>query len=97
MLHSLERLQLDWVDIVYAHRHDAETPMEEEIVRAFNHLINTGKAFYWGTSEWSAERINEANLIAKQLGLIGPVVEQPKYNLLWRHRFESEYAHIYGV
>ena len=46
MLHSLERLQLDWVDIVYAHRHDAETPMEEEIVRAFNHLINTGKAFY---------------------------------------------------
>jgi aryl-alcohol dehydrogenase-like predicted oxidoreductase len=64
MLHPLERLQLDWVDIIYAHRHDAETPMEE-IVRAFNCLINTGKAFYWGRSEWSAERINEANLTAQ--------------------------------
>jgi voltage-dependent potassium channel beta subunit len=94
MLHSLERLQLDYVDLVFAHRHDPDTPMEE-IVRAFNYLINTGKAFYWGTSEWSAERINEANMIAKQLGLIGPVMEQPKYNLLWRHRVETEFARIY--
>ncbi|OAA68579.1 Aldo/keto reductase [Niveomyces insectorum RCEF 264] len=94
LLASLKRLQLDYVDIVYAHRHDAETPMEE-IVRAFNHVIDRGLAFYWGTSEWSAERIAEANLIAQQLGLVGPVVEQPKYNLLWRHRVEAEYARLY--
>ncbi|KKY24296.1 putative aldo keto [Phaeomoniella chlamydospora] len=96
MLHSLERLQLDYVDLVYAHRHDPDTPMEE-VVRAFNHLINAGKAFYWGTSEWPSERIHEANLIAQRLGLIGPAMEQPKYNLLWRHRVESEYARIYDV
>jgi aryl-alcohol dehydrogenase-like predicted oxidoreductase len=60
-----------------------------------NFLINQGKALYWGTSEWSAEDIMEANLIAKDLGLIAPIVEQPQYNLLHRSRFEREYAKLY--
>jgi len=70
---SLKRLNLEYVDLIYAHRPDKLTPMEE-VVRAFNHLINTGKAFYWGTSEWSAEEISDAWRVADKLGLIGPVV-----------------------
>lgn len=70
---SLKRLGLDYVDLIYAHRPDKLTPMEET-VRAFNHVINQGKAFYWGTSEWSAEEIQDAWRIADKLGLIGPVV-----------------------
>lgn len=70
---SLKRLNLEYVDLIYAHRPDKLTPMEE-VVRAFNHLINTGKAFYWGTSEWSAEEITDAWRVADKLGLIGPVV-----------------------
>ncbi|KAJ1561026.1 hypothetical protein HK096_006274, partial [Nowakowskiella sp. JEL0078] len=91
---SLERLQLSYVDIVFAHRPDNFTPTEE-IVRAFNWVIEKGWAFYWGTSEWSAEQITEAQGIAERLGLIGPVVEQPQYNLLARERFEKEYAPLY--
>jgi voltage-dependent potassium channel beta subunit len=92
---SLKRLQMDYVDIVYAHRPDPDTPMEE-IVRAFNHVIDQGKAFYWGTSEWSAEQISEAHGIAQRLGLVGPVVEQPQYNMFWRERVEKEYAPLYA-
>ncbi|KAJ5381908.1 uncharacterized protein N7496_004336 [Penicillium cataractarum] len=91
---SLKRLDLPYVDIVYAHRPDRDTPMEE-IVRAFNYLINNGKAFYWGTSEWSASEISDAWRIADKLGLIGPVVEQPQYNLLVRDRVEKEYRWLY--
>lgn len=91
---SLKRLDLPYVDIVYAHRPDRETPMEE-IVRGFNYLINNGKAFYWGTSEWSASEISDAWRIADKLGLIGPVVEQPQYNLLVRERVEKEYRWLY--
>ncbi|KAF3396465.1 putative voltage-gated potassium channel subunit beta [Penicillium rolfsii] len=91
---SLKRLDLPYVDIVYAHRPDRDTPMEE-IVRGFNYLINTGKAFYWGTSEWSASEIADAWRIADKLGLIGPVVEQPQYNLLARDRVEKEYRWLY--
>ncbi|CAG8774000.1 10727_t:CDS:2, partial [Acaulospora morrowiae] len=72
---SLKRLGLDYVDIVYAHRPDPDTPMQE-IVRAFDFLINQGKAFYWGTSEWSAQLITEAIGTANQLGLIPPLAEQ---------------------
>jgi aryl-alcohol dehydrogenase-like predicted oxidoreductase len=61
-----------------------------------NYLIDTGKTFYWGTSEWPASDIIEANLIAQRLGLIGPIVEQPQYNLLHRTRFEVEYAKLYS-
>jgi voltage-dependent potassium channel beta subunit len=93
---SLDRLDLEYVDIVYAHRPDRLTPMEET-VRAFNHVIEIkGWALYWGTSEWSADEIAEACGIAKQLGLIGPVVEQPCYNLLARKKVEGEFQRLYS-
>ncbi|KAL2211802.1 Aldo/keto reductase [Sarocladium strictum] len=92
---SLERMQLRYVDIVYAHRPDRLTPMEET-VRAFNHVIDRGLAFYWGTSEWSADEINEAVGIARDLRLIGPVVEQPHYNILVRNKVESEFQRLYS-
>ncbi|KAG0266318.1 hypothetical protein DFQ27_009854 [Actinomortierella ambigua] len=91
---SLKRLQLDYVDLIYAHRPDPDTPMEE-IVRAFNHIINTGKAFYWGTSEWTAQQITEAHLVAQRLNLVGPLMEQPQYNMFHRDRVEKEYLPLY--
>ncbi|PHH72836.1 hypothetical protein CDD82_5783 [Ophiocordyceps australis] len=91
---SLQRLQLDYVDIIYAHRPDRQTPMEET-VRAFNHIINTGKAFYWGTSEWDPDEIAQAWRFADRLGLIGPVTEQPAYNMIDREKVEKTYAHLY--
>lgn len=91
---SLERLSLDYVDIVYAHFPDRETPIEET-VRAFNHVINQGKALYWGTSSWSAPEIAAACGIADRLGLIRPIVEQPCYNMLDRERVEKEYDYLY--
>ncbi|GAA6042786.1 hypothetical protein JCM8097_007479 [Rhodosporidiobolus ruineniae] len=87
---SLKRLQLDYVDIVLAHRPDVATPIEET-VRAFNYLIDQGLTYYWGTSEWTAAQIIEAQGIADRLGLVGPVVEQPQYSLLHREKFEVEY------
>jgi voltage-dependent potassium channel beta subunit len=93
---SLKRLDLEYVDVVYAHRPDRLTPMEET-VRAFNHVIEQkGWALYWGTSEWSADEIAEACGIAKQLGLIGPVVEQPMYNLITRKKVEGEFQRLYA-
>ncbi|KAI9374711.1 NADP-dependent oxidoreductase domain-containing protein [Aspergillus egyptiacus] len=91
---SLERLQLDYVDIIYAHRPDRLTPMEE-VVRAFNFVIDKGWAFYWGTSEWSADEITEACGIAKSLGLIAPIVEQPLYNMLDREKVEGQFQRLY--
>ncbi len=91
---SLARLQMDYVDLVFAHRPDLHTPIEET-VRAFNYLIEQGKAFYWGTSEWSAAQIAEAHGVARRLGLIAPLMEQPQYNMFHRDRFEVEYAHLY--
>ncbi|PYH49413.1 putative voltage-gated K+ channel beta subunit (KCNAB) [Aspergillus saccharolyticus JOP 1030-1] len=92
---SLERLQLDYVDIIYAHRPDRLTPMEET-VRAFNHVIEKGWAFYWGTSEWSADEISEACGIARALGLIAPIVEQPQYNMLTRQKVEGQFQRLYS-
>ncbi|KAJ3018515.1 hypothetical protein HKX48_002836 [Thoreauomyces humboldtii] len=92
---SLARLQLDYVDLIYAHRPDNLTPMEE-IVRAFNWVIDRGYAFYWGTSEWSAEQISHAHSVADRLGLIGPLMEQPQYSMLSRLRFEQEYKPLYA-
>ncbi len=93
---SLQRMDLEYVDIVYAHRPDRLTPMEE-VVRAFNHVIEIkGWAMYWGTSEWSADEIAEACGIAKQLGLIAPIVEQPQYNLLARKKVEGEFQRLYS-
>jgi voltage-dependent potassium channel beta subunit len=91
---ALERLQLDYVDLVYCHRPDRHTPIEET-VRAMNHVIDQGKAFYWGTSEWNAEEIAMAWAVAERLGLIGPLMEQPEYNMLARDRVEREYALLY--
>jgi voltage-dependent potassium channel beta subunit len=91
---SLQRLQLDYVDLIYCHRPDRHTPIEET-VRAMNHVIDTGKAFYWGTSEWNSEEIAMAWGVAERLGLIGPVMEQPQYNMLYRDRVEREYALLY--
>jgi len=91
---SLKRLQLEYVDLVFCHRPDPKTPIEET-VRAMNYLISHGKAFYWGTSEWSAREYTEATEIAKRLGLIPPLMEQPQYNMLHRTRFEVEYEPLY--
>jgi voltage-dependent potassium channel beta subunit len=91
---SLERMGLDFVDLVYCHRPDPETPIEET-VWAMSDMITAGKALYWGTSEWPAEAIREAWDIADRHNLHKPVVEQPQYNLLWRDRVEQEYAPLY--
>lgn len=91
---SLKRLQMDYVDLIFCHRPDKYTPIEET-VWAMNHIINQGKAFYWGTSEWSARQITEAIGIARREHLIPPLMEQPEYNMLHRERVEKEYAPLY--
>ena len=91
---SLERLGLDFVDLVFCHRPDPETPVEET-VWAMHDMIAAGKAHYWGTSEWSAESIRAAWRFAHDNHLHAPVMEQPQYNLLWRDRVEQEYAPLY--
>ncbi|KAI9015338.1 NADP-dependent oxidoreductase domain-containing protein, partial [Hyaloraphidium curvatum] len=91
---SLERMGLDYVDMVFAHRPDDMVPMEET-VRAFNHILDRGWAFYWGCSEWSAAQIVEAHKVAKELGMVGPAMEQPQYNMFVRERFEVEYKPLY--
>ncbi|OSX67193.1 hypothetical protein POSPLADRAFT_1072224 [Postia placenta MAD-698-R-SB12] len=91
---SLERLGLDYVDVLFAHRPDISVPMEET-VRAFNFVIEKGWAFYWATSEWSAREIEEAYHVADKLGLIPPIAEQCQHHMFHRERPESEYAPIY--
>ncbi|KAH6638076.1 voltage-gated potassium channel subunit beta-1 channel subunit beta-1 [Boeremia exigua] len=91
---SLKRLQHDYVDVVFAHRHDPDVPMKE-IVEAFTQAIHMNLAYYWGTSEWSAAQIQEATEIAEKYHLIAPIVEQPQYNAFHRERFEKEYAPLY--
>ena len=91
---SLRRFGLDHIDLVYCHRPDPHTPVEET-VRAMNDLISQGKALYWGTSEWSADEVRAAWLIADRHGWHKPVVEQPQYHLFHRRRVEQEYARLY--
>jgi voltage-dependent potassium channel beta subunit len=91
---ALKRLQVDYLDLYFCHRPDKNTPMEE-IVWTMNHLIQQGKIFYWGTSEWSAQEIMEAHMVAKSLHLIGPSMEQPQYNMFHREKIEVEYKQIY--
>lgn len=93
---ALKRLQTDYVDLIFCHRPDPRTPIEET-VRAMNTIIESGRAFYWGTSEWSAAQLMEAHGIARQLGLIGPLMEQPQYNMFHRDRVEREYAPLYDA
>ena len=91
---SLERLQLDYVDLIYCHRPDKTTPIEET-VWAMHNIIEWGKAMYWGTSEWSAAEIVAAIEIAERHHLHKPITEQPVYNLFERHRFSREYERVY--
>ncbi|KAL7415382.1 Aldo/keto reductase [Mrakia frigida] len=91
----LARLGLDYVDIIFCHCFDPEVEMEE-IVRGFNHLINQGKILYWGTSTWTAAQIESAITVAKELNLVGPVAEQPCYNLIdSRASFEGDLLPIF--
>jgi voltage-dependent potassium channel beta subunit len=91
---SLERFGLDHLDIVYCHRPDPETPIEET-VGAMSDIVASGRAHYWGTSEWSADEIRAAWNVAERHHLHKPVVEQPEYNLFNRRKVEREYARLY--
>jgi len=91
---ALGRLQLDYVDLVFCHRPDFCTPLEET-VRAMSHVVDSGKAFYWGTSEWTAEQIRAAWEIARREHLDPPAMEQPQYNMFNRERVEKEYLRLY--
>ncbi|MCX5542558.1 MULTISPECIES: potassium channel beta subunit family protein [Paraburkholderia] len=91
---SLKRLQLDYVDLVFCHRPDPNTPVEET-VWAMSDMITRGKALYWGTSEWSADEIRAAWEIAERHHLHKPAMEQPQYNLFHRTRVEDEYRRLY--
>lgn len=91
---SLKRMNLDFIDLVYCHRPDPLTPIEET-VHAMSDMITQGKALYWGTSEWSADEIRAAWCIADKHNLHKPVMEQPQYNLFHRKRVEHEYARLY--
>jgi voltage-dependent potassium channel beta subunit len=91
---SLERLGLDFVDLVFCHRADPNTPIEET-VWAMSDMVESGKALYWGTSEWTADEIRAAWDIADRHHLHKPVMEQPQYNILWRDRVEKEYSRLY--
>jgi len=91
---SLERFGLDHLDLIYCHRPDPDTPIEET-VRAMSDAIDRGKALYWGTSEWAADEIRAAYDVAERYGWHKPVVEQPQYNLFHRDRIETEYARLY--
>jgi len=91
---ALDRFQTDYLDLFFCHRPDKNTPMEET-VWAMNHLIQQGKILYWGTSEWSAQELMEAHMVARDLRLIGPTMEQPQYNMFHREKVEVEYDKIY--
>lgn len=91
---ALHRLQVEYLDLYFCHRPDKQTPIEET-VWSMHQLILSGKILYWGTSEWSAQEIMEAHMVAQRYNLIGPVVEQPQYNMLVRDKVEVEYSQIY--
>jgi voltage-dependent potassium channel beta subunit len=91
---TLERMQMDFVDLIYCHRADKETPIEETVF-AMHDIISQGKALYWGTSEWSADEIRAAYEIAERHHLHKPVMEQPEYNMLNRAKVETEFARLY--
>jgi len=91
---SLQRLQLEYVDVIYCHRPDKTTPIEET-VWAMHNIIEWGKAIYWGTSEWDADEIVAAIQIAEKHHLHKPITEQPEYNLFERERFEKRYARMF--
>lgn len=91
---ALDRLRVDYLDMYFCHRADPDTPVLET-VWAMDTLVRQGKVLYWGTSEWPAERIEEAHRVARENHLVPPSMEQPEYNLLHRERVEKEYASLY--
>jgi len=91
---ALRRLQVDYLDLYFCHRPDANTPIEET-VRAMGDLVAQGKVLYWGTSEWSAGEIAEAAGVARALGCAPPTMEQPEYNMFERAKVEREFARLY--
>uniref|UniRef100_D5X0J5 Aldo/keto reductase n=2 Tax=Thiomonas TaxID=32012 RepID=D5X0J5_THIK1 len=91
---SLKRMGLDFIDLIFCHRPDPHTPIEET-VWALHNVIEQGKALYWGTSEWSADEIRAAYEVAERHHLHKPVMEQPQYHLFHRKRVEQEYARLY--
>jgi voltage-dependent potassium channel beta subunit len=91
---AIERMDCEYLDLYFCHRPDREVPMEE-VVRAMSDLVQQGKVMYWGTSEWSAQEIQEAYGVARQYNLVPPQMEQPEYNMFQRERFEVEYARLY--
>ena len=91
---ALKRLQLEYLDLYFWHRPDKNTPIAET-VWTMHQLIMQGKILYWGTSEWSAQEIMEAHMVAQQHHLIGPVMEQPQYNMFHRDKVEVEFDQIY--
>ena len=91
---ALKRFQLDYLDLFLCHRPDKQTPIEET-VWSMHQLVMQGKILYWGTSEWSAQEIMEAHMFAKQNHLIGPIVEQPEYNMFCRDKIEAEFSQMY--
>jgi len=93
---AIKRLRVDYLDLYFCHRPDVDTPIEET-VRAMHNLILQGKVLYWGTSEWSAQQITEAHLIARRDGLTPPTMEQPQYNLFEREKVEAEYLPLYDI
>ena len=91
---SLKRFDMDYVDIVYCHRADPNTPIEET-ARAMSDIVQSGRAIYWGVSEWSADEIRAAWNVCDKYGWHKPITEQPQYNLFHRERVEKEYARLY--
>jgi voltage-dependent potassium channel beta subunit len=91
---ALQRMQTDYVDLIFCHRPDLHTPIEET-VRAMDQVIRSGKAFYWGTSEWSAQQIQQAYQIAREYNLRPPLMDQPQYNMFHRDKVESEFKPLY--
>jgi voltage-dependent potassium channel beta subunit len=91
---ALQRLQLEYLDLYFCHRPDPAVPIEE-VVWTMHNLVQQGKILYWGTSQWSAAEIMEAHRVARQYGLIGPVVEQPQYNMFERYKMEMDYQPVF--
>ncbi len=93
---ELKRLQTDYVDLLFCHRPDPNTPIEET-VWTMDNLVRSGKVLYWGTSEWSAQQLTEAYAVARQHHLLPPQMEQPEYNLLQRRKVEIDYLPLYPL
>lgn len=91
---ACQRLQVEYLDLYFCHRHDPETPVEE-VVRAMTDLIRMGKVLYWGTSEWNAQQLQEAVTVAQREHLVPPTMEQPQYNMMHRQKVESDFRPLY--